>query len=238
MSQQVNNLEEKMNVLDTFSQSIYNYVSSKEDKEKEDVITYSNQDIKEQEKLIKQKISQSLEGLINAKNTNISENINTPALNTNQEDSETENESNQYNVNQPVNQFEDKLTENFESKEILSEMVSQLKETLIENDKLEEESNETEPEVNVELQTETQPNELYNLLNNTFNTDNNTLKEFEQSTNKVNTKIVDNKKKEEELMKMKLQDLKNLAKKKNIKVVDTSNKPKKKETLVMELLNH
>jgi len=240
MSQQVNNLEEKINVLDTFSQSIYNYVSTKEEKEREkdDVVTYSNQDIKEQEKLIKERISQSINGLLNV-NNNVSENTNTMPLSTNQEESETENESNEYNVNQPVNQFEDKLTENFESKEILSEMVSQLKETLIENDTAEKESNNiTEPEVNDELHTENQPNELYNLLNNTFNTENNTLKEFEQPTNKVNTKIVDNKKKEEELMKMKLQDLKNLAKKKNIKVVDTSNKPKKKETLVMELLKH
>ena len=238
MSQQVNNLEEKISVLDTFSQSIYNYVSTKEEKEREDVITYSNQDIKEQEKLIKQKITQSIEGLLNVTNNNVSENINTTALNTNQEDSETENESNQYNVNQPVNQFEDKLTENFESKEILSEMVSQLKETLIENNNIEESKDVVEPDVNDESQIETQPNELYNLLNKTFNTENNTLKEFEQPTNNVNTKTVDNKKKEEELMKMKLQDLKNLAKKKNIKVMDTSNKPKKKETLVMELLNH
>lgn len=239
MSQQVNNLEEKISVLDTFSQSIYNYVSTKEEKEREDVITYSNQDIKDQEKLVREKLSQSIDGLLNVKNNNGSDNMNTMPLNTKQEDSETENESNEYNVNQPVNQFEDKLTENFESKEILSEMVSQLKETLIENDTVEKESKEvTEPVANDELHTETQPNELYNLLNNSFNNENNTLKEFEQSTNKVNTKTVDNKKKEEELMRMKLQDLKNLAKKKNIKVVDTSNKPKKKETLVMELLNH
>lgn len=244
MSQQVNNLEEKINVLDTFSQSIYNYVSSKEEKEREkdDVITYSNQDIKEQEKLVREHIAQSLNGLLNVNNTENMMNNNVQT-NTIQEDSETENESNEYNVNQsvnqPVNQFEDKLTENFESKEIMSEMVSQLKETLIENnnDKLEQ-----EPEVNIESQTEsqpeTQPNELYNLLNKTFNTENSTLKEFEQPTNKVNIKKVDNKKKEEDLMKMKLQDLKNLAKKKNIKIMDTSNKPKKKETLVMELLNH
>jgi hypothetical protein len=32
--------------------------------------------------------------------------------------------------------------------------------------------------------------------------------------------------------------MKNLAKKKNIKIVDHSKKPKTKETLVMELLNH
>lgn len=240
MSQQVNNLEEKISVLDTFSQSIYNYVSTKEEKEREkdDLITYSNQDIKEQERLVKEKITQSINGLIN---TTEKLNQNAP-LNTNQEDSDTENDSNEYNVNQPVNQpvnqFEDKLTENFESKEILSEMVSQLKETLIDNNKLEESKDVVEPDVNNEPQTETQPNELYNLLNNTFNIENNTLKEFEQPTNKVSTKNVDNKKKEEELMKMKLQDLKNLAKKKNIKIVDTANKPKVKKDLVMELLNH
>lgn len=247
MSQQINNLEEKISVLDTFSQSIYNYVSGKEekDREKEDVITYSNQDIKEQEKLVREQIAQSLNGFLNA-TTNNTENFNNNIpLNTKQEESETENESHEYNVNQPINQpinqFEDKLTENFESKEILSEMVSQLKETLIENNinKVDQESsNETEPEVHIESHTETQPNELYNLLNKTFNTENTTLKEFEQQTNNVNTKKVDNKKKEEDLMKMKLQDLKNLAKKNNIKIVDSSNKPKVKKELVMELLNH
>jgi len=225
MSQKLNNLEEKISVLDTFSQSIYNYISSKEEKEKEDIITYSNQvDIKEQEKLIKQKLSESLNGLMNKQ-------VFLP-------ETQNETESNQYTVPQPVNQFEDKLTENFESKEVLSEMVSQLKETLIEENTVENVGGkEDNVENKVENEPETKPDELYNLLNNTFNTESNNVKEYEQITLKEDKNVIGNKKKEEELMKMKIQDLKNLAKKKNIKLLDQTNKPKKKENLVMELLN-
>jgi hypothetical protein len=144
-------------------------------------------------------------------------------------DSESEEESQTYNVIQPINQFEDKLTENFESKEVISEMVSQLKETLIQNN-IETLQNELQDVAELKNELTSNKDELFDLLNNTTTE----LKEFDTTeTNKVMT---DSKKKEEELMKMKVQDLKDLAKKKNIKILDQSNKPKKKETLVKEIL--
>ena len=126
-------------------------------------------------------------------------------------------------------------------------MVSQLKETLIQNNmenlqkELEEVSELKETLIQNEEKDETTPNDLYNLLNNTFNSSEPKLdlKEFESETiDKTSEKkiVLNNKKKEEDLMKMKMQELKDLAKKKNIKVMDKSNKPKKKEVLVKELL--
>jgi len=115
-------------------------------------------------------------------------------------------------------------------------MVSQLKETLIENnnanlqnelievEELKQElivSNESE-----EQHIENEHDELYNILNNS------SIKVLDDKV-EVNSSL---KKKEEDLLKMKLADLKTLAKKKNIPLME-SNKPKKKETLVQNLLD-
>jgi len=210
ISSKINNLEEKINVLDTFSQSIFNYVSNKEEQEKQQAEEIARK--------------QEQENVITYSNNQTVSNKELPKVEENSEsESENDNESQIYNVVQPIHQFEDKLTENFESKEVISEMVSQLKETLIQNNM---ETVDNEIEEMSELKEDT--NELFNLLNNANVID---LQNIE--TNKV---MDESKKKEDELMKLRLQDLKDLAKKKNIKIMDQKNKPKKKEILVKEIL--
>ena len=239
ISQKINSLEEKINVMDTFTQSIFNYISAKEEES-----IKQDQENEEKERERKRKEVQSAElksnqEQVKEEQVHVEEKqdqVATEITYSNQlhvESNDTEQEN--YNIHQPINQFEDKLTENFESKEILSEMVSQLKETLIQENKeslqqdldyvseLKEELNSKKDED--EDEDESKPVDLFNLLNSTFN-----------PVEKEKDKDI-NKKKEEELMSMKIADLKELAKKKNIRVLDQSKKPKKKEALVMELLN-
>ena len=216
LSQKVNNLEEKVNVLDTFTQSIFNYISTKEEEEIE------------KNKMDKEEINNKKAEVIQPEK----EPVETEITYSNENETEQEN----YDMNQPINQFDDKLTEIFESKEILSEMVSQLKETLIQdkNESLEkdlEDVSELKEELINDTNTEEiKPDELFNFLN----------KKIEISEDKKIEISEDEKKKtkkEEELMNMKMSDLKELAKKKNIRILDQSKKPKKKEVLVMEILS-
>jgi hypothetical protein len=239
ISQKINSLEEKINVMDTFTQSIFNYISAKEEesikqdqdreerkrKEVQSAELKPNQEQVKQEQVKQEHVKQVL---VEEKQDQVETEV-TYSNQLHVESNDTEQEN--YNIHQPINQFEDKLTENFESKEILSEMVSQLKETLIQENKeslqqdldyvseLKEELNSKKEKDDDE--DESKPADLFNLLNSTFNA-------VEKDKNK---------KKEEELMSMKISDLKELAKKKNIRVLDQSKKPKKKEALVMELLN-
>jgi len=231
-SQKINNLEEKFNILDNFTQTMFKYIvtnESNESKEKENMITYSNNDNK----------------------MNVTLNNDTP-IEMNTKDSEKESEFHEYNAQEHAqenllekNENQDNLiheiSENYESKEIISEMVSQLKESLIQNNKniIEQEINDVE-ELKQELkqqakqevtqqsrqdseQESSEPNkdDLEELLNNT------TI----QARSKGNLK-----KKEEDLMKMKLNDIKALAKNHNISLIQ-ANKPKKKEVLIQNLLS-
>jgi hypothetical protein len=208
LNQKINNLEEKVSVLDNFTQSIFNFVTSKaEGKEDEKEVTYSN---------TQNKLSTIVEN-----NSNDEEN-----------DTETESEPNVYNT---VNVAKDETkSETVESKELLSEMVSELKESLIKTntENLNNDLNQIQ-ELKQELKQESSvsSNELFTLLNN-VSTEN--IVSMDTSVENVQTDK-SSKKKEEDLNKMNLTELKSLAKKKNIPIL-TNNKPKKKETLIQDLL--
>jgi len=223
LSQKINNLEEKINVLDTFTQSIFNYISTKEEEDIE------NKKLnKEEGTSIKEEDRTSIKEEVRTSQNQ--EHVETEITYSN--DNETEQEN--YNIGQTN---DEKLTENFESKEILSEMVSQLKDSLIQNNNeslekdLEDVSELKDELINEKNSEELKPNELLDLLNNTFKTENDDKKPEISEDEKKKIKL------EEDLMNMKMADLKELAKKKNIKVLDQSKKPKKKEVLVMEILN-
>jgi hypothetical protein len=223
-SQKINNLEEKFNILDNFTQTMFKYIVTNEskEKEKENIITYSNND---------------------NKSNNVSDNQNSNEMNIDH-DSEKESEFHEYNLLKEniiqENNSQDHITqenviqeisENYENKEIMSEMVSQLKETLLQNNKelIEQEINEVE-ELKQELKQDLKKSEssdgnndeLFNILNN--------------SDVPSKSETNDLKKKEEDLMKMKMGDIKALAKLKNIPLLH-HNKPKKKEVLVQNLLS-
>jgi hypothetical protein len=213
LNQKINTLEEKVSVVDNFSQSIFNFVTSKADNKeevKEEVkeVTYSNNTGSSQ----------------NNKLSSIVEN------NTNDDDTESESEPNVYNINNVAK--DDTKSETVESKELLSEMVSELKESLIKTntENLNNDLNQIQ-ELKQELKQESSSNELFTLLNN-VSTEN--IVSMDTSVENVQTDK-SSKKKEEDLNKMNLTDLKSLAKKKNIQIL-INNKPKKKETLIQDLL--
>jgi hypothetical protein len=115
-------------------------------------------------------------------------------------------------------------------------MVDQLKESVIQinNENLENELDQIQ-ELKQELKQElsTQDN-LFNLLSSTDLTSNNQdVKVLDIHIE--NKQELSSKKKEEELLKMSLSEIKALAKIKNISVMK-SNKPKKKELLIQEIL--
>lgn len=207
LNNKINNLEEKVSVLDNFTQSIFNFVTSKtegkEGKEEEKEVTYSN---------TQNKLSTIVEN------------------NSNDEENDTESETNVYNTAN-VEKDETK-SETVDSKELLSEMVSELKESLIKttNENLNNELNQIQ-ELKQELKQESSSSELFNLLNN-VSTEN--IVSMDTPVENVQTDK-SSKKKEEDLNKMNLTELKSLAKKKNISIL-TNNKPKKKETLIQDLL--
>jgi hypothetical protein len=109
VGQKINNLEEKFIILDNFSQTLFNYISTSNDSNqqkqaeqaKANIITYSN-----------------------AQNN----------VSNSESDDESDSES-----SEPEEKAENKntveSTENFETKEILSDMVSKLKESIIQNNK-------------------------------------------------------------------------------------------------------
>jgi hypothetical protein len=221
LNQKINNLEEKISVLDNFSQSIFNFVTSKEETKKieepkkpeeTNEVTYSNSNTQP----LTQPLSQPVVTLAPV-----------------QEESETE--DNQYTVsNQNITSAE-KMSETYDTKEILSDMVSELKNSLIETK--EKELQENLDQVN-ELKEELSKNPLTETENTTETND----KLFDLLTN-TDVKPLDNdevlsesKKKENDIQKMNLSEIKALAKEKNISVTTKSNKPKKKEVLIQEIL--
>ena len=220
-SQKINNLEEKFNILDNFTQTMFKYIVTNEskEKEKENIITYSNND---------------------SKSNDIDEESNKDTLNeinTNHE-SEKESEYHEYNAlqeNVTQENLIQEISENYENKEIMSEMVSQLKETLLQNNKeliekeisdVEELKQELKEELKQDLKksesSDANSDELFNILNNT--------------DVPIKSEVSELKKKEEELMRMKMGDIKALAKLKNIPLLQ-HNKPKKKEVLIQNLLS-
>ena len=211
LNQKINNLEEKVSVIDNFSQSIFNFITSKEEAKEVKEVTYSN-NLPNEQKL----------SVIQEEET----------------ETETESEPNAYNTNNL--EKDERKSENMESKEVLSEMVAELKESLIKSNKetLENELNQVQ-ELKQELKQKSDETsndtELFNLLNS-VSTDNISAEVKIMDTPVQNVQVENNlKKKEEDLNKMNLNDLKALAKKKNIPVM-ISNKNKKKEVLIQDLL--
>jgi len=197
VNQKINNLEEKFVVLDNFSQTLFNYISNKEESPLTNEITYSNNDTKK----------------VDAPSVNAVEN----EANNNAEESDSDSESESDDI---------KETENFESKEILSEMVSQLKESnlVVADDKKEVEKIEETVEETTEVKEETKPTE--------FLTENYVVTQLiNESTPVVNTK-----KKQEDLMKLNMNQLKDLAKSKNIPLFQGRN-IKKKNILVQDIMD-
>jgi len=227
LNQKINNLEEKTSVLDNFSQSIFNFITQREEqKQKEEL----EQAVKQPEVNVKQ------EEVVYSNQPEISQN----KLSVVQEESESD--DNEYNRSN--NGLGEKMSETFESKEILSEMVSELKESLIQSnmENLQKDLKQVQDlkqELKQELTSENNNEEqLFNLLSSVE-------LESKDENKESNVKILDTieekvdeeslKKKEEDLNKMNLAEIKALAKVKNISVMK-SNKPKKKEQLIHEIL--
>jgi hypothetical protein len=239
VSQRVNNLEEKINILDNFSQSIFKYMMANEEEKDKNIITYSNnEDSKNNESTNKNNIEEELE-------TDTHE-YNIPTLFNKVETPSTDNNIIDNKQIITSNNSSSQITENYESKYIISDMVEQLKESLIVNT-VQEDKNEVNTELETEINTEVNDDNNETVTHELINTETNSNNELFEILNNspiklldtavVENKEIDLKKKEEELLKMKLSDLKTLAKKKNISLTH-SNKPKKKEQLVQNLLGH
>lgn len=198
VNQKINNLEEKFVVLDNFSQTLFNYISNKEESPLTNEITYSNNENKK----------------VDALSVNADENEENNAEDDNESSSESESD-------------DIKETENFDTKELLSDMVSQLKESNLvvkeEVEKIEETVVETVEET-VEETTETKPNE--------FLSENMVITQLINESNPV----VNHKKKQEDLMKLNMNQLKDLAKSKNISLSQGKN-IKKKNILVQDIMD-
>lgn len=222
LNQKINNLEEKTSVLDNFSQSIFQFITQKEEA-----------------RLKQEQEQEKVKEVVYSNNVPSNTKVNTPLTPINEE--ETETEDHQYNVTNSSSG--EKLSETYESKEILSEMVDQLKESVIQssNENLENELQqiqELKQELKQELLNNQDENEskdgLFNLLSSVEVTSNNQeIKVLD--VHEENKEELSGKKKEEELNKMSMGEIKSLAKIKNIALVK-SNKPKKKETLIQEIL--
>ena len=195
VNQKINNLEEKFIVLDNFSQTLFNFISNKEESHLTNEITYSNNDSKKDD---------------------------APSIEENNVESDMESDGESDDI---------KETENFDTKEILSDMVSQLKESNLsvkDEDKHEvekiEEVEEVEVEEVVEEVEETKPTE--------FLSENSVVTQLINESNP----IVNPKKKQEDLMKLNMTQLKDLAKSKNIPLFQGKN-IKKKNILVQDIIN-
>ena len=212
LNQKINNLEEKSSVLENFSQSIFQFITQREEAR-----------IKQEEKL-NDEGKQTTQNIQSESNQNTVREVVysnqvqvTPLEPIYEQKSKSESEDNEYDVTDTKSG--EQISETFETKEILSEMVSELKDSLI---KTNNENLENDLQQIQELKEELKENkeELFEVLNNAD------IENKEDNSDK---------KKEEELNKMSLADIKALAKIKNIPLVK-SNKPKKKETLIQELL--
>jgi hypothetical protein len=214
LNQKINNLEEKTSVLDNFSQSIFQFITQKEEARlKQEEEKAQQPQVQVQSESINQ--PQVVKEVVYSNNQPL-----TPIV-----EEETETEDNHYNVNN--NDSGEKISETFESKEILSEMVDELKESVIKstNESLQndlEQINELKQEL---ANKNTSEDGLYNLLSTV---------DVNSESQEVKDEL-NGKKKEEELNKMSVTEIKALAKIKNIALVK-SNKPKKKELLIQEIL--
>jgi len=207
VSQKINNLEEKFIILDNFSQTLFNYISTTNSNNnqqkpaepaKANIITYSNSE--------------------NNKNDSESES---------ELDSESDSESDLDNHDVATNANIVESTENFETKEILSDMVSQLKESIIQNnnEKLSNDLKEVDELKESLIENNLETTEKNNDLN-VFNSP------IEVESKEV---TVVTKKKEKDLQEMTMEKLKELAKKQNI-TISQGKKQKNKSELIKDLL--
>jgi len=207
VSQKINNLEEKFIILDNFSQTLFNYISTSNNQQKQD------------EKKLAEETKANVITYSNAHN-NHSES---------DEESDTEsNEKVEHLENVDKNQVES--TENFETKEILSDMVSQLKESIIQNNK-ETLSNELKEvdELKESLKENDSDSDTKNNLD-VFNSPSD-VKPIETVVETIHV----TKKKEVDLQTMTVLELKELAKKQNVTVTN-GKKQKTKTELIKDLL--
>ena len=196
VNQKINNLEEKFVVLDNFSQTLFNYISNKDESPLTNEITYSNNENK--------KVSApSVNAVENEENNNA------------EDDNESSSESESDDI---------KETDNFDTKEILSDMVSQLKESNLVAKEEVEKIEETVEETAEETAEETKPTE--------FLTENSVITQLINESNPV----LNSKKKQEDLMKLNMNQLKDLAKSKNIPLFQGRN-IKKKNILVQDIMD-
>lgn len=209
VSQKINNLEEKFIILDNFSQTLFNYISTSNNQQKQD-----EQKLAEQTKA----------NVITYSNAH-----NNHSDSESDEESDTEsNEKVEHLENVGKNQVES--TENFETKEILSDMVSQLKESIIQNNK-ETLSNELK-EVD-ELKESLKENDTDSITKNNLDVFNSPSDVRPIETDVETIHIT--KKKEEDLQTMTVPELKELAKKQNV-TVSIGKKQKTKTELIKDLL--
>ena len=209
VSQKINNLEEKFIILDNFSQTLFNYISTSNNQQKQD-----EQKLAEQTKA----------NVITYSNAH-----NNHSDSESDEESDTEsNEKVEHLENVGKNQVES--TENFETKEILSDMVSQLKESIIQNNK-DTLSNELK-EVD-ELKESLKENDTDSITKNNLDVFNSPSDVRPIETDVETIHIT--KKKEEDLQTMTVPELKELAKKQNV-TVSIGKKQKTKTELIKDLL--
>jgi hypothetical protein len=206
VSQKINNLEEKFIILDNFSQTLFNYISTSNDTQKQ----------------VEQKQSeQAKANVITYSNTNNNSDSESD------EESDTESEKVEHLENVTKNHVES--TENFETKEILSDMVSQLKESIIQKNQ-ETLSNELK-EVD-ELKESLKENDTDSVSKNNLDVFNSPSDVSPIETILV-THVT--KKKEADLQNMTVPELKELAKKQNVTVTN-GKKQKTKTELIKDLL--
>jgi hypothetical protein len=210
VSQKINNLEEKFIILDNFSQTLFNYISTSNDTQKQ----------------VEQKqTEQAKANVITYSNTN-----NNQLDSESDEESDTESEKVEHLEN-VKNQVES--TENFDTKEILSDMVSQLKESIIQNNK-DTLSNELK-EVD-ELKESLKENDTDSVSKTNLDVFNSPNDVRPIETDVETTHVT--KKKEADLQNMTVPELKELAKKQNVTVTN-GKKQKTKTELIKDLLaNH
>ena len=212
VGQKINNLEEKFIILDNFSQTLFNYISTSND---------SNQ-----QKQVKQ-AEQAKANIITYSNDQ-----------NNESESEDESDTESSEPEEKVEHLENvkntvESTENFETKEILSDMVSQLKESIIQNNK-ETLSNELK-EVD-ELKESLKENDTESVSKNNLDVFNSPGDVRPIETDVETTVITQvTKKKEAELQNMTVPELKELAKKQNMTVTN-GKKQKTKTELIKDLL--
>jgi hypothetical protein len=211
VSQKINNLEEKFVVLDNFSQTLFNYVSNKEESPLTNEITYSNNTSnnltnntppveQSQQPMQNMPVMTDMPTMSNMSAMPMMMSQNNTMVENNEIESESDSES------------ETNETDNFETKEILSDMVSQLKESIINTSKndLNNDLNDIK-ELKEELKEET----------DSGNEDNNLVINLSSVSDDVTQLITENspvnsKKKADDLMKLNMKQLKDLAKANNI----------------------